>query len=111
MENGKKDVQAQADLPKKNAAPAEAPKSLGATIQNVITKAVTSPTDGKIDFAQGVNHITGDPQQIDLKFPNDSAIHEVPKVKESKYAYAVNLVDNHRHEALDEILRLLQQYA
>ena len=49
--------------------------------------------------------------QIDLKFPNDSAIHEVPKVKESKYAYAVNLVDNHRHEALDEILRLLQQYA
>ena len=63
MENGKKDVQAQADLPKKNAAPAEAPKSLGATIQNVITKAVTSPTDGKIDFAQGVNHITGDPHQ------------------------------------------------
>ena len=63
MENGKKDMQAQADLPKKNAAPAEAPKSLGATIQNVITKAVTSPTDGKIDFAQGVNHITGDPQQ------------------------------------------------
>ena len=67
MENGKKDVQAQADLPKKNAAPAEAPKSLGATIQNVITKAVTSPTDGKIDFAQGVNHITGDPQQKSAK--------------------------------------------
>ena len=67
MENGKKmDMQAQntaPDAPKKNAAPAEAPKSLGATIQNVITKAVTSPTDGKIDFAQGVNHITGDPQQ------------------------------------------------
>ena len=54
--------------------------------------------------------LTGDPQQIDLKFPNDS-IHEVPKVKESKYAYAVTLLDNHRHEALDEILRLLQQYA
>ena len=52
-----------ADLPKKNAAPAEAPKSLGATIQNVISKAITSSTDGKIDFAQGVNHITGDPQQ------------------------------------------------
>jgi len=65
MENGKKDMQAQTapDAPKKNAAPAEAPKSLGATIQNVITKAVTSPTDGKIDFAQGVNHITGDPHQ------------------------------------------------
>ena len=66
MENGKKmDMQAQTapDAPKKNAAPAEAPKSLGATIQNVISKAVTSPTDGKIDFAQGVNHITGDPHQ------------------------------------------------
>ena len=55
--------------------------------------------------------LTGDPQQIDLKFPNDSAIHEVPKVKESQYAYAITLLDNHRHEALDEILRLLQQYA
>ena len=42
----------QADLPKKNAAPAEAPKSLQSTIQNVITKAITSPTDGKVDFAQ-----------------------------------------------------------
>ena len=70
MENGKKmDMQAQTapDAPKKNAAPAEAPKSLGATIQNVISKAVTSPTDGKIDFAQGVNHITGDPQQKSAK--------------------------------------------
>ena len=55
--------------------------------------------------------LTGDPQQIDLKFPNDSAIHEVPKVKESQYAYAVTLTDNHRHESLDEILRLLQQYS
>jgi len=52
-----------ADLPKKNAAPAEPAKSLAATVQQVITKAVTSPTDAKIDFAQGVNHITGDPQQ------------------------------------------------
>ena len=55
--------------------------------------------------------LTGDPQQIDLKFPNDSAIHEVPKVKESQYVYSVNLLDNHRHESLDEILRLLQEYA
>ena len=28
-----------------------------------MTKAITSPTDAKVDFAQGVNHITGDPQQ------------------------------------------------
>ena len=63
MENGKDMVKAQADLPKKNAAPAEPAKSLAGTIQQVISKAVTSPTDAKIDFAQGVNHITGDPQQ------------------------------------------------
>ena len=56
-------VKAQPDFPKKNAAPAEPAKSLEGTIQQVISKAVTSPTDAKIDFAQGVNHITGDPQQ------------------------------------------------
>ena len=55
--------------------------------------------------------LTGDPQQIDLKFANDSAIHEVPKLKDSDYDYAVTLTDNHRHEALDEILKLLQQYS
>jgi len=55
--------------------------------------------------------LCGDPQQIDLKFPNDSAIHEVPKVKDSQYVYAVTLLDNHRHASLDEILRLLQNYS
>ena len=55
--------------------------------------------------------LTGDPQQIDLKFGNDSAIHDVPKVKESKFVYAVTLQDNHRHSALNEVLRLLQAYA
>lgn len=55
--------------------------------------------------------LCGDPQQIDLKFSNDSAIHEVPKLKSSQYVYSVNLLDNHRHEALDELLRLLQNYA
>jgi len=54
--------------------------------------------------------LTGDPQQIDLKFANDSAIHEVPKLKDSQYVYVQNLKDNHRHEALDEILRLLNEY-
>ena len=54
--------------------------------------------------------LTGDPQQIDLKFSNDSAIHEVPKLKESKYVYNVTLKDNHRHEALDEVLKLLYSY-
>ena len=55
--------------------------------------------------------LTGDPQQIDLKFSNDSAIHEVPKVKDSQYVFATHLKDNHRHEALDELLRLLSSYA
>ena len=52
----------------------------------------------------------GDPHQIDLKFRNDSAIHDVPKLKDSKWVYDVTLTDNHRHESLDEILRLLTQY-
>lgn len=55
--------------------------------------------------------LTGDPQQIDLKFSNDSAIHEVPKVKDSQYVYSNQLRDNHRHEALDELLNLLNQYS
>ena len=54
--------------------------------------------------------LTGDPQQIDLKFANDSAIHEVPKLKDSQYVYSTQLRDNHRHEALDELLRLLYTY-
>ena len=54
--------------------------------------------------------LTGDPQQIDLKFANDSAIHEVPKVKDSQYVYSTQLRDNHRHEALDELLNLLNAY-
>jgi phosphate starvation-inducible PhoH-like protein len=55
--------------------------------------------------------LTGDPQQIDLKFSNDSAIHEVPKVKDSQYVYSTQLRDNHRHQALDELLRLLNNYS
>jgi phosphate starvation-inducible protein PhoH len=54
--------------------------------------------------------LCGDKQQIDLKFPNDSAIHEVPKLRGSKYVYDIMLKDNHRHESLDEILRLLTDY-
>lgn len=50
---------------------------------------------------------TGDPHQIDLKFSNDSAIHEVPKLSKSQYVYIKTLKENHRHESLSEILRLL----
>jgi phosphate starvation-inducible PhoH-like protein len=55
--------------------------------------------------------LTGDPQQIDLKFSNDSAIHEVPKLKPSQYVFSISLLDNHRHEALNELLKLLNEYA
>ena len=55
--------------------------------------------------------LCGDPQQIDLKFGNDSAIHEVPKLKPSQYVYQISLLDNHRHEALNELLKLLHEYA
>ena len=52
----------------------------------------------------------GDYQQIDLKDPNYSAINEVSKIKDSKYVYKVVLEDNHRHPAIDDVLRLLTGY-
>ena len=54
--------------------------------------------------------LTGDPQQIDLKFSNDSAVHEVPKLKVSNHVFSITLKDNHRHEALNEVLKLLYEY-
>ena len=52
----------------------------------------------------------GDNQQIDLKDPNYSAINEVSKIKDSKYVYKVILEDNHRHKAIDDVLKLLTGY-
>lgn len=54
--------------------------------------------------------LCGDTKQIDLKFANDSAVHEVAKLKESKFVYTVSLQDNHRHESLDEVLKLLYNF-
>ena len=53
--------------------------------------------------------LTGDRYQIDLKFTNDSAVHEVPKLTKSKFVNEIILLDNHRHEALDDILNLLNE--
>jgi len=53
--------------------------------------------------------LTGDRYQVDLKFNNDSAVHDVPKLTKSKYVNEIILLDNHRHEALDEILKLLNE--
>jgi len=52
----------------------------------------------------------GDNQQIDLKDPNYSAIHEVAKIKDSEYVHKVILEDNHRHEAIDDVLKRLTGY-
>ena len=52
--------------------------------------------------------LCGDPSQCDLKSKNDSAIHEISKLRGCKYVYEVKLKDNHRHEALEEVLRLLE---
>merc|ERR1711871_1871569 len=98
-------VKAQADLPKKNAAPAEPAKSLAATVQQVISKAVTSPTDAKIDFAQGVNHITGDPQQKSAG-PADAmqslkAMNMKPEEKEDEKSEAYEEADKEKKEKED----------
>jgi phosphate starvation-inducible PhoH-like protein len=53
--------------------------------------------------------LCGDKHQVDLKYKNDSAVHEVPKIRESRYVNEIILKDNHRHESLDEILRLLTE--
>lgn len=53
--------------------------------------------------------LCGDRHQVDLKFNNDSAIHEVPKIKSSQYVNEIILKDNHRHESLDEVLTLLKE--
>jgi phosphate starvation-inducible PhoH-like protein len=51
--------------------------------------------------------LCGDNQQIDLKDKNYSAIHEVAKITNSQYVYKTVLKDNHRHEAIFEVLQLL----
>jgi len=54
--------------------------------------------------------LTGDPHQIDLPHRDSSAAHEVAKLEKSQWVYTKFLTDNHRHEALDEILKLLSDY-
>jgi len=51
--------------------------------------------------------LCGDNQKIDLKDANYSAINEVAKIINSKFVNKVILEDNHRHQALNEVLDLL----
>ena len=52
----------------------------------------------------------GDNQQIDLSTELNSAIDDVHKIKGSDYVYKVILEDNHRHKAIDDVLKLLTGY-
>ena len=52
----------------------------------------------------------GDNQQIDLGSALNSAIDDVHKIKDSKHVYKVILEDNHRHKAIDDVLKLLTGY-
>ena len=52
----------------------------------------------------------GDNQQIDLGDVNNSAIQELAKIKDSAHVFKVILEDNHRHKAIDDVLKLLTGY-
>ena len=52
----------------------------------------------------------GDNQQIDLGSTLNSAIDDVQKIKDSKHVCKVILEDNHRHQAINDVLKLLTGY-
>ena len=52
----------------------------------------------------------GDSYQIDLKDKNYSAYHDMAKLTNSKYVYKTVLEESHRHEAIDNLLELLNGY-
>ena len=59
--------------------------------------------DSKIIFC-------GDSYQIDLKDKNYSAYHDMSKLINSKYVFKTLLEDSHRHDAIEELLDLLNGY-
>jgi phosphate starvation-inducible PhoH-like protein len=52
----------------------------------------------------------GDSYQIDLKDKNYSAYHDMAKLINSKYVFKCVLEDSHRHDAIDDLLELLNGY-
>jgi phosphate starvation-inducible PhoH-like protein len=52
----------------------------------------------------------GDSYQIDLKDKNYSAYHDMAKLTNSEYVYKTVLQDSHRHDAIDDLLELLNGY-
>lgn len=53
--------------------------------------------------------LSGDSDQIDLKFRSDSAVHSVDTLDKSDYVNVIRLHQNHRHESLIEILDLMKE--
>ncbi len=52
----------------------------------------------------------GDSYQIDLKDKNYSAYHDMAKLVNSNYVFKTVLNDSHRHDAIDDLLELLNGY-
>ena len=52
----------------------------------------------------------GDSYQMDLKDKNYSAYHDMAKLINSKYVFKCVLEDSHRHNAIDDLLELLNGY-
>ena len=52
----------------------------------------------------------GDSYQIDLKDKNWSAYHDMSKLVNSDYVFKTVLEDSHRHDAIDDLLDLLNGY-
>ena len=52
----------------------------------------------------------GDSYQIDLKDKNYSAYHDMAKLINSDYVFKCVLEDSHRHDAIDDLLELLNGY-
>lgn len=50
---------------------------------------------------------TGDPSQIDLKDKYFSGVSDLYRLEKSQYVNIITLYENHRHPALSEVLRLL----
>lgn len=50
----------------------------------------------------------GDESQIDLKQRSTSAIYELNKLTNSEYVQIITLTENHRHPAVEHVLRLLE---
>ena len=52
----------------------------------------------------------GDSYQIDLKDKNYSAYHDMAKLVNSEFVFKTVLEDSHRHDAIDDLLELLNGY-